>query len=127
MKIESIKGDAMRKMMTAMAQTVNDAEPMLQDHVASYYTGNPLAYDRTGTLMTSPKVTGPNGGGDSCSMSMEMDKSISYSTGTFSGAEVIDVTNKGVAGVVGTPGYWDRAEEHVKVIADSHFGAAFGK
>jgi hypothetical protein len=127
MKIESIKGDAMRKMMTAMSQTVADAGPMLEDNVASFYSGKPKYYDRTGTLMTSPKVTGPNGGGDACSMSMEMDDSISYNTGLFSGAQVIDATNKGTAGVVGAPGYWDRAEENVKTIADSHFSAAFGR
>lgn len=127
MNLDQIKGIAMRKMMTAMSSTVRDLEPMLEDSVSSFYTGNPLVYERTGELMNSPKVTGPNGGGTSCSATMELDASaMSHSTGLFSEEDILTATNDGTAGVVGTPGYWNRAEENAKMIADAHFREQFG-
>lgn len=126
MNLDQIKGIAMRKMMTAMSATARDLEPMLEDSISSFYTGNPVVYERTGELMNSPKVTGPNGSGTSCSATMELDSSAMSHSGNFSEPQFLDATNDGTSGVVGTPGYWDRAEEHAKTIADFHFRKQFG-
>ena len=50
-----------------------------------------------------------------------MDDGISYSTGTFSGGQVIDATERGGAGTIGNHGYFQRTEEAVQSILDSEF------
>lgn len=116
----------MRKNMSAMSRSLAEIDPMLKGEVYGYYTGYPECYARTGTLATAPDTEGVFGGGDMVSMKMYMDAGISYSTGRFSGIEVLDATNNGTAGVVGTPGHWDRAEKKSKQIVDSNYSAEFG-
>lgn len=126
MKIESIKADCRRKMMNAMSATAKDLDPMFRDSVGTFYSGIPKVYVRTGELTNSPKVTGPTSTGDACIVEMELDPGLMHhTTGTFSEEQILDATNQGTSGVVGTPGYWNRAEENAKIIADAHFRQQF--
>ena len=50
-----------------------------------------------------------------------MNDEISYSTGTFSGEQVIDATERGGAGTIGNHGYFQKTEEAVQSILDSEF------
>lgn len=128
MTLSEIKADCIRKSMTAMAATVADVRAMLPDVMATYYTGSPEKYVRTGALMNAPKAEGPSGGGLEVSMKAYLDEGFNtYPEGRFnSGADVIEATNEGMRMVVGTTGYWEKMEENTKKIADFHYAAMFG-
>ena len=106
----------------------NEVEEKLEDNVMDYYSqGSPKIYKRTGTLLTSPETTPVSGGGKEWEFTAYMDESISYSTGTYSGSEVIDVTEKGVSGVLGKSGYFRRTEDEVPDIVDKHMSKYFDR
>ena len=86
-----------------------------------YFGGTPKEYQRTGTLLTSPETTPVTGSGKSLGFKAYMDEGISYSTGTFSGAEVIDVTENGGSGTIGNHGYFRKTEEAVDGILENEF------
>ena len=91
-------------------------------NVNGYYDGStPQRYQRTGTLLTSPDSTPVQGSGKHLEFSVYMNDGISYSTGTFSGTQVIDATERGGAGTIGNHGYFQRTEESVQSILDSEF------
>ena len=92
-----------------------------------YSQGSPKIYKRTGTLLTSPETTPVSGGGKEWKFTAYMDESISYSTGTYSGDEVIDVTEKGVSGVLGKSGYFHRTEDEIPDIVDKHMSKYFDR
>lgn len=123
MRMEAIRSDCIRKMRSAMSLTKADIDAMMPSVISTYYTGQPLVYERTGTLMTAGKTEGVNGGGMSCSMSAYMDKGTEWNTGTWSGSQIIDATNAGV--LVGSGGYWDRIMQNSIMIADAHFSSVF--
>lgn len=117
-----------RDLTSAMTGARNEIEEKLEDNVMDYYSqGSPKIYKRTGTLLTSPETTPVSGGGKEWEFTAYMDESISYSTGTYSGAEVIDVTEKGVSGVLGKSGYFRRTEDEVPDIVDKHMSKYFDR
>lgn len=119
--IEELENLIRQDIMKAMNQSKNEVERKLQENVADYYSvGKPNFYKRTKTLLTSPKTTPVSDSGKEFEFIAYMDESISYSTGTYSGAEVIDVTEKGASGVLGKSGYFKRTEEEIPEIVNKN-------
>lgn len=118
--------DLERQIMKDMQSTATRAKDKIElelfMNVNGYYDGStPQRYQRTGTLLTSPDSTPVQGSGKHLEFSVYMDDGISYSTGTFSGGQVIDATERGGAGTIGNHGYFQRTEEAAQKILDSEF------
>ena len=117
--------------MSKMVNSFAELESAISRDLASAMTGarqgSPKIYKRTGTLLTSPETTPVSGGGKEWKFTAYMDESISYSTGTYSGDEVIDVTEKGVSGVLGKSGYFHRTEDEIPDIVDKHMSKYFDR
>lgn len=112
----------MKDMQSASRRSKDKIEMELFMNVNDYYDGStPQRYQRTGTLLTSPDSTPVQGSGKHLEFSVYMNDGISYSTGTFSGAQVIDATERGGAGTIGNHGYFQRTEEAAQKILDSEF------
>ena len=112
----------MKDMQSAARRSKDKIEMELFMNVNDYYDGStPQRYQRTGTLLTSPDSTPVQGSGKHLEFSVYMNDGISYSTGTFSGAQVIDATERGGAGTIGNHGYFQRTEEAAQKILDSEF------
>lgn len=112
----------MKDMQSAAQRSKDKIEMELFMNVNDYYDGStPQRYQRTGTLLTSPDSTSVQGSGKHLEFSVYMNDGISYSTGTFSGAQVIDATERGGAGTIGNHGYFQRTEEAAQKILDSEF------
>ena len=118
----ALERQIMKDMRTAAQRAKDKIEMELIMNVNGYYDGStPQRYQRTGTLLTSPDSTPVQGSGKHLEFSVYMDEGISYSTGTFSGAQVIDATERGGAGTIGNHGYFQRTEEAAQQILDSEF------
>lgn len=118
----ALERQIMKDMRTAAQRSKDKIELELLMNVNGYYDGStPQRYQRTGTLLTSPDSTPVQGSGKHLEFSVYMDEGISYNTGTFSGAQVIDATERGGAGTIGNHGYFKRTEEAVQNILDSEF------
>lgn len=97
----------------------DEVEIKLEDNVMGYYDiGNPVKYERTGTLLESPNTTPVSGGGNLFKFKAEMEESISYHTGTYTGAQVIDATEQGHSGTLGKHGYFAKTEAEIPEIVD---------
>ena len=55
---------------------------------------------------------------NSAGVTLFLNQDISYATGNFTGAEVIDAAEHGAAGIVGKGGFWKRSEERIKQTVD---------
>lgn len=118
----ALERQIMKDMRNATNRAKNKIEMELFMNVNGYYDGStPQRYQRTGTLLTSPDSTPVQGSGKHLEFSVYMNDEISYSTGTFSGAQVIDATERGGAGTIGNHGYFQKTEEAVQSILDSEF------
>ena len=118
----ALERQIMKDMQSATNRSKDRIEMELFMNVNGYYDGStPQRYQRTGTLLTSPDSTPVQGSGKYLEFSVYMDDGISYSTGTFSGAQVIDATERGGAGTIGNHGYFQRTEEAAQKILDSEF------
>ena len=116
----ALERQIMKDMQSAANRAKDKIEMELFMNVNGYYDGStPQRYQRTGTLLTSPDSTPVQGSGKSLEFSVYMNDGISYSTGTFSGAQVIDATERGGAGTIGNHGYFQKTEEAVQSILDS--------
>lgn len=97
----------------------DEVEIKLEDNVMGYYDlGNPVKYERTGTLLESPNTTPVSGGGDHFEFKAEMEENIAYHTRTYSGAQVIDATEQGHSGTLGRHGYFAKTEAEIPEIVD---------
>lgn len=118
----ALEWQIMKDMQSAANRSKDRIEMELFMNVNGYYDGStPQRYQRTGTLLTSPDSTPVQGSGKHLEFSVYMNDGISYSTGTFSGAQVIDATERGGAGTIGNHGYFQRTEEAAQKILDSEF------
>lgn len=118
----ALERQIMKDMRSSAGRSKDKIEMELFMNVNDYYDGStPQRYQRTGTLLTSPDSTPVQGSGKHLEFSVYMNDGISYSTGTFSGAQVIDATERGGAGTIGNHGYFQRTEEAVQQILDSEF------
>ena len=89
----ALERQIMKDMQSAAKRSKDRIEMELFMNVNGYYDGStPQRYQRTGALLTSPDSTPVQGSGKHLEFSVYMNDGISYSTGTFSGAQVIDAT-----------------------------------
>lgn len=108
-----------RDVRAGMNAARDEVKPTFEDNVTEYYSvGNPVIYDRTGTLLESPNTTPVSGGGNHFEFKVEMQDSISYHTGTYTGAQVIDATERGHSGTLGKHGYFAKTEAKIPEIVD---------
>lgn len=108
-----------KNVRSGMNAARDEVEIKLEDNVTEYYSvGNPVIYDRTGTLLESPNTTPVSGGGNHFEFKVEMQDSISYHTGTYTGAQVIDATEQGHSGTLGRHGYFAKTEAEIPEIVD---------
>ena len=118
----ALERQIMKDITSAANRAKDRIEMELLLNVNNYYDGSsPQIYQRTGTLLTSPDSTSVQVNGKSLEFSVYMNDRISYSTGTFSGAQVIEATEKGTAGTIGNHGYFQRTEDKVESILNSEF------
>lgn len=98
----------------------DEVKVKLEDNVMGYYDiGNPVKYERTGTLLESPNTTPVSGGGNLFKFKAEMEESISYHTGTYTGAQVIDATETGAIGhTLGNHRYFEATRNAIPEIVD---------
>ena len=96
----------------------------LQEQVADYETSSPRFYKHTYMLLNSPRTDGVSGGKNPNFM-VYMDEGITYNTGTYNGAQVINATEEGHSKTIGNHGYFKRFEQEVPNILDECFGAFF--
>ena len=128
MKLSDIHKDCQRKLASAMRETYSDAGSIIDYSFATFYgQGNPKR-PRTGTLEGSKKVDPPRISGDTAYLKAGYEgDQISYSDGTFSGAEVLGATMTGTYGVVGDPSYDEEAFRLIIETAKANFTSQFGK
>lgn len=108
-----------KNVRSGMDAARDEVKPTFEDNVTEYYSvGNPVIYDRTGTLLESPNTTPVSGGGNHFEFKVEMQDSISYHTGTYTGAQVIDATEQGHSGTLGRHGYFAKTEAEIPEIVD---------
>ena len=108
-----------KNVRSGMDAARDEVKPTFEDNVTEYYSvGNPVIYDRTGTLLESPNTTPVSGGGNHFEFKVEMQDSISYHTGTHTGAQVIDATEQGHSGTLGKHGYFAKTEAEIPEIVD---------
>ena len=98
----------------------DEVKVKLEDNVMGYYDiGNPVKYERTGTLLESPNTTPVSGGGTLFKFKAEMEESISYHTGTYTGAQVIEATETGAIGhTLGNHRYFEATRNAIPEIVD---------
>lgn len=108
-----------KNVRSGMDAARDEVKPTFEDNVTEYYSvGNPVIYDRTGTLLESPNTTPVSGGGNHFEFKAEMEENIAYHTGTYSGAQVIDATEQGHSGTLGRHGYFAKTEAEIPEIVD---------
>jgi hypothetical protein len=116
LEVKKLMGKDVRAGMNAARDEV---KVKFEDNVMGYYDiGNPVKYERTGTLLESPNTTPVSGGGNLFKFKAEMEESISYHTGTYTGAQVIDATEQGHSGTLGKHGYFAKTEAEIPEIVD---------
>lgn len=98
----------------------DEVKVKLEDNVMGYYDiGNPVKYERTGTLLESPNTTPVSGGGNLFKFKAEMEESISYHTGRYTGAQVIEATETGAIGhTLGNHRYFEATRNAIPEIVD---------
>lgn len=124
---EDIKKLIQQDMRKAMEASRNEVEKELEENVLGYYDyGEPVLYQRTGTLLESPETSQVSGGGNHLEFKAEMNEGISYSTGTFSGSQVIEATETGAFGnTKGSHRYFEATRNAVPRIINAEFSKYF--
>lgn len=127
MLLSEIKKDCMRKMNDAMKKTYMDANEIIDISFDIYYSqGNPKYYSagtgkRTYTLPNSKYLKMINGNNSAYLEAGYEGNYISYTTGTFTGGEVLGATMTGSYGVLGDSEYDNIAFEDIIKAAENNF------
>lgn len=120
MKIEQIKKDIHKKLNSTINEVSRDAYFIMHDELDGFYSGGtPQYYKRTGTLRSSPEIKNVYCTQNEAGVTVGLDQSIGYSTGTFTGSQVIDAAEFGTAGIVGRGGFWRRSEAEIQNAVDN--------
>lgn len=119
MKITEIKKDLQKKLQNTIDEIADRSEDIMHEEIEGFYAGaTPVYYKRTGTLGTTPQITDKYCNSNQAGVTASLNQNISYSTGSFSGAQVIDAAEYGKYGIVGRSGFWARSDERIKDIVD---------
>lgn len=119
MKITEIKKDIQCKLKSSIDEITERAVDIMNEELEGFYNGGtPLYYRRTYTLRNTPQVTDQYCSSNSAGVTLSLNQDISYGTGNFTGAEVIDAAEHGTAGIVGQSGFWQRSEYRIKETVD---------
>ena len=117
---EELEAMLCEELSNAMNNAKNKVEQKFKENVQDYYSmGDPIRYKRTYTLPSSPTVDNVSKSGNHVEFYGEMNEGISYTTGTFSGAQVIEATENGTAGTLGKHGYFAKTEQEIPEIVAS--------
>lgn len=126
MKITEIRKDIKRKLKNTVDEVANESERIMNEELEGFYAGaTPVYYKRTGTLGTTPQITDKYCNDTSAGVTASLNTGISYSTGSFSGEQVIDAAEHGSAGIVGRSGFWERSENRIKDAVDDAIAKNF--
>lgn len=119
MKIAGIKMDIQRKLQKTIDEIADESDQIMNEELEGFYSGGmPIFYHRTNTLRNSPQTTNKYCTGNSAGVTVSLNQNISYDSGTFSGAQVIDAAEHGEAGIVGRSGFWERSDKRIEKIVD---------
>lgn len=119
MKITEIKKDLRKKLKNTINEVANESEKIMHEEIEGFYAGGtPMYYKRTGTLGTTPQITDKYCNSNEAGVTASLNQNISYSTGSFSGAQVIDAAEHGKYGIVGRSEFWARSENRIKDAVD---------
>lgn len=119
MKITDIQKDIKRRLKNTINEIADEAEMIMDDEMDRFYAGGtPVIYRRTDTLRNAPQVTDKYCTSNSAGVTASLNQDISYSTGTFSGLQVIDAAEHGKYGIVGEGGFWARSELRIEETVD---------
>lgn len=125
--------EKMLRQQMEKAMTVVDAKILadMYEEVGSFYGGGqPVLYQRTGNLGSSPRTTALTKGGNVMSFEAYLDQSVGYNVPNeafinkgyashFSTEEVFNAAEAGTAHIVGKPGFWARSEKKMQKELDS--------
>lgn len=118
-KISAIRRDLKKKLRSTIDEIADKSVVIMEEELENFYNGGvPLFYVRTGTLGTTPRVTDKYCSSNEAGVRASLNQDISYDTGTFSGAEVIDAAEHEKHGIVGRGGFWERSEERINETVD---------
>lgn len=126
MKIPEIKKDLQKKLRNTINEVADRSEDIMHDEIEGFYAGGiPAYYKRTDTLGTTPQVTDKYCTSNEAGVTVSLNQDISYSTGSFSGEQVIDAAEHGSVGIVGRGGFWERSENRIKDAVDDAIAKNF--
>ena len=118
----------------AAAKTMDD----MNDAIDTFYSGGqPKKYIRTGALGDTPRTTPVQSSGNTISFTAYLDTSHVYSTADQpSMGQVLDLANYGIPWqtggggwahpTVGSPGFWEEAQEKMKKTIEDTLKSQFG-
>ena len=126
MKITEIRKDIKRKLNNTINEVANESGRIMNEELEGFYAGaTPVYYQRTGTLGTTPQITDKYCDSNSAGVTASLNQDISYSTGSFSGSQVIDAAEHGSARIVGKSGFWERSKSRIKDTVDDAIAKNF--
>jgi hypothetical protein len=125
----SLKRGLQKELRAAMEDALDLSKEAVYTETQVFYGGGtPLSYERTGAFGNTAERTEVYGSGDSLSGEVWMNGNYGYDTGSHpSGWTVFMWAEEGAAGIVGTTGTWERAEQQIKWMVDSAFADHFGR
>ena len=112
----AISAEIMKEIIAAMHEAEYMAMGDMQEGINAFYSGGqPVMYNRTGQLGTTPRTSGVTSSGKSASFDAYLSQSGGYNTGKNpSMGTVLQLANYGgVSGyrdTVGTKGFWEYSE-----------------
>lgn len=126
--LAELEAELSAELQAAMEEANSKMFNDLDSEVAGYYAGGvPDAYHRTGQLRNTPKADPVSGGGKFFSFRVYLNPAGGYTTGMNpSMSQVLNWTNEGSHGTVGSHGYWERALSKMEKSFSSSLASHFG-
>lgn len=122
----ALQAAIMKEVTAGVQEAVDETHGDARRELSGFYgQGHPINYERTGTLGETPRKTGVSSGGNTASGEVYLDQGISYSTGNFSGSQVIDAAEVNGYRILGRGGFWERTENEAQENLDSAMGKRF--
>lgn len=127
MNLEDIKKDCEARLKRTMVKLDAGANEIINSSFDDFYSQGTPKRKRTHTLPGS-KYVSLSGGKSSYNLEAGYEgDQISYQDGTFSGGEVLGATMTGTYGVLGNPGYDEKAFDDIIKKTDQLFSSEFSK